>query len=554
MPPLPVRQNKAFLAEIRRRAAEEVSRKFLPVPYYRIRQNLAFSLPVTQFPSHCSWVRDIPEYPYAIWVLWTLEERLSALGWAAEKNNDQAAQACAIRDLRAFCQWQAYRHLHLPDLCLAHSARILSMGLGWKWVSRPLATQLRSTLRRLVDDGLAALPPLKARTIADFFAEGASLANIPVIGLLGLSRAASLIKHPEAESLSARAQLTATAWLENGLQGQVEGVSYDGYTADFLLDWIASHPLDTTLRDHPRMEEIYQEIVSLGAPKAVQNSAPLGDVEPMEMRFAFSFLIKWQSARGEPVKGLPTDPWSFVRGEALPLLAQSAIASRAPKVARLTDAAYALVLNASSPAMRCAIAWHRSRMGHMQLDSGSLVLSLGDDWIISDPGYQQYLRTKEREFSVGPSAHNQPLINGLHPDKKLTSRTYAVQEEPEAISLLLDLTPTYPEAAELTQVHRQVCLQQGAVTVMDRIAGAAITDVTYHWHGHPEAFWEIRDHTAHLWLHDRCLRISCQKNAIASTELVRLSGSRGHLTLQKSLHFAKPRRQVEIVWEFTLEA
>ena len=51
-------------------------------------------------------------------------------------------------------------------------------------------------------------------------------------------------------------------------------------------------------------------------------------------------------------------------------------------------------------------------MGHLQCDTGSLVVGTRGRWVVSDPGYQQYMQKQERVFTLGVSSHNAPVING----------------------------------------------------------------------------------------------------------------------------------------------
>src|SRR5690606_13028548 len=58
------------------------------------------------------------------------------------------------------------------------------------------------------------------------------------------------------------------------------------------------------------------------------------------------------------------------------------------------------------------IAASNSPMGHIHPDNGAVTIGTRGDWFIATPGYQQYLRNSERDFSTGPASRNTPLING----------------------------------------------------------------------------------------------------------------------------------------------
>lgn len=47
-----------------------------------------------------------------------------------------------------------------------------------------------------------------------------------------------------------------------------------------------------------------------------------------------------------------------------------------------------------------------SMAGHIQHDAGTVVIGTKGSWLISDPGYQQYMESSEREYTLGVNAHN----------------------------------------------------------------------------------------------------------------------------------------------------
>jgi hypothetical protein len=98
-------------AEIRCRAEQQVAQRRLVVDYYRIRRRLAYPLPVKSLWIPTVPVPTIPAYPWSIWMLWQLEERVNALGWAAEwfRQEKFARQAARPR-------------------CVEHLAEVLSTG------------------------------------------------------------------------------------------------------------------------------------------------------------------------------------------------------------------------------------------------------------------------------------------------------------------------------------------------------------------------------------------------------------------------------------------
>ncbi|MBK5938037.1 heparinase II/III domain-containing protein [Halochromatium roseum] len=165
----------------------------------------------------------------------------------------------------------------------------------------------------------------------------------------------------------------------------------------------------------------------------------------------------------------------------------------------------ALVLRSGHAPENLALAMglSRSPMSHVQCDNGSLVLGTAGRWWLDDPGYQQYLRTAERTFTLGPSAHNAPVINAEAQRHKRPTLLTAMRlsDAPDVQFALVDLTACYPPEAGVTQVWRAVWLiGRTQLLVCDQVQGATPVPVAYHWHGHPELYWCIQQGEALWWL------------------------------------------------------
>ncbi len=86
-------------------------------------------------------------------------------------------------------------------------------------------------------------------------------------------------------------------------------------------------------------------------------------------------------------------------------------------------------------------------------------------WILSDPGYQQYMPGAEREFTIGPAAHNYPVIDGINQTAKAGRR------------LALDapaLTACHPEKPALQRM-RKVLLSCRCISEHQIVAAASLT-------------------------------------------------------------------------------
>jgi hypothetical protein len=174
-------------------------------------------------------------------------------------------------------------------------------------------------------------------------------------------------------------------------------------------------------------------------------------------------------------------------------------------------------------------------MGHIHHDSGSILLGHKGVWWIDDPGYQQYLKTSEREFTIGTFAHNAPIINGQAQVVSAASFSTEPLPSPEIGHVTVDMTACYAAELRLTRATRSAWLLRDAVVLCDVIAAAEPVDVRYAWHGLPAAGWWVEDGKA-LIEHDATeLWLQTSHDVIRPACVKRLRGSRGHLSLMISL-------------------
>ncbi len=533
-------------AEIHRRAAHFLPQRSLQVDFYRIRQRLAISLPLSGHPTNLSSVRGFPGYPYAVWVLWALEERILSLGWEVELNGSSESRAAVERDLMGLCHWK-FLPENVPSLWSSHLVRILIAARNWNWPDRKLREALQATLIRLVEHFAEAGTQQEPSNHIQF-------ANIPVIVNLGWAIGAAEVAH--ASTRIARDHLMAKlrVWLDQGVAGHCEGACYDGYVADFLMDFIrqdSDAPERKALLSHPRLRQILEEVARLGAPGHPENLALIGDVEPAQMLFHYSFAAKFLRSLPEAIPFVaPRRLLRIMRSDGLPHLSANGKLSHllggSPR--QPEDAHYALVWNLRPKRLRAkvALAWSNSVMGHLHCDAGHLVVAVGGHWMITDPGYQQYLQTSEREFTLGPLAHNIPVINDFQATKKLTSRATSSRGG----ETRFDLTATYPIEAGVLSVRRSLRVEGSRIMIRDQITAEALSTLDYSWHAHPEAFLRVEDGRGVIALENHELALLCQKWPLVAADICRLRGSRGSLTFRKTIVFPVGTQTAEVEWEF----
>jgi len=547
---------------MRRRARRQLGQKRLVVDYYRIGRQIAYPLPLSSLVIPQVVVPSISVYPWATWLTWTLEERIHCLGWAGEWFGDEPARQAAGADVAALAEWPKYQQYSGPDLSSAHAGRILwTAATRWRWPGDDLRRRVREACVRHVEALLPASDKVfgSVHTKEDVLARDAPhrlLHNIPLIGTIGAALTATAAGHSAAAKLNARVQALFGAVLDLRSKGHSEGVGYDGYVLDFVADWLAALPEAerSAVLDHPGLDHYRDQSTMLGAPGAVEQVAELSDVEPREMPFHLSAQAKLLGMRPQPVRSwlMRRCPLHVLRSDGLAALggAPDGPAPEAPPAGAL-DAHYAAVRRSGWEAddLAVAVSCSVSPMGHVQNDSGTLVIGTRGRWLVTDPGYQQYVKGDEREFTVGPVAHNGPLVDGHGPSRKRPRRIVLENVGPSAHRVAIDLTACYPAEASLKKLVRHVWLSgKNLVVVADELEAAEPPQVTYHWHGARDAAWWFEADWALIALGDARLWTTCSQGRISGSDLHRLPGSRGQLSLGSTVDGAGP----VVWWAFAL--
>jgi hypothetical protein len=533
-------------AQLSSRAQRELSQRRVGVDYYRIRRRISFPTGMTALPRLTFGPEaDNFAYPWATWYAWRLEDRLHALGAWGQRSGDAACRQAVGAELAALAQWPFFNQYEGPDLSSAHLVRVLTAALRqWSWLDAPLREAMAAACARQIER----VAPWYAQHRADLRSpqdvlnhpnRSRLLQNIPVIGTLALADAARLIGHALAPMLQAQASLMLHAMLEARLQGHTEAVSYDGYVLDFASSWLASGPpqeAEPFLR-HAAFGPWSRLPAELCLPGDAAAAPVLGDVEPLEMPFHFTATARLLAMTGDPVLRwhLEQAPLSAVRAQCLDLMLDlpAESASAAPSACAVRGH-YAVTLRSgwTRDDLTLAASATAAQMGHIHFDAGSLVLAIGDRWLIDDPGYQQYLPRKERAFSIGPQAHNAPLIDGQAQTRKQPAVLFARTLPGDLCHAAIDLRECYDPGLGVRQAVRHLwLLGRRAAVVADVFDVPGAGALQWHWHGHPDAAWWCDEDRALIQRDDRMLWVQCPGCPFQQNMIDRPSGSRGHLAL-----------------------
>ncbi len=534
--------------EVLRRAEQHLTQKRLIVDYYRIHRKLAYPLPVTRIDNPPVPVEDSFSYPWEIWMLWELEERINCLGLAAEWTGAPRFREAAVQDLEALAAWESYNVQREPHLSVGHAARIMSLALGgWDWLPSGLKETLEQACRRLVDQHAAWLQGrLELKSVEQVLAATPPVThNIPLIASLGMCMAARSCGHPLRDALEQHCLALVLAVLDMRGQELTEAVSYDGYILDFVADWLASAPEESrrAVLNHPQTFRVLGQAALLSAPGCAWRFAPFNDVEPREMPFHADAQAKFLRFQADSLSAwyMRRFPLEILRAEGLAamdaLASQDTGAGYAPSAGAI-EALYALVLRTGweEDDLAVAVSASNATAGHIQFDSGSLVLGTRGRWLIDDPGYQQYLSGDERDFTLGPGAHNYPVLNGLVQNGHGMKRLLCSQESDSLCHARLDLTGCYDRSLKLDLVSRDVWLAgKNLVVVADRVKGRELKEIRYTWQGCAEAAWWPRDGAWLLTAAGADLWIQSPGRPLDGGELYRHPGTRGQMSLRRAM-------------------
>ncbi|MFC7618852.1 hypothetical protein [Microlunatus sp. GCM10028923] len=354
-------------AEAARRGAAGARARELPVDYYRIGYRLSCPLPLDSRPQDFpAPIPGIPIYPWLVWIGWGLEER-----WAALHN--AGAAETVLRELTGLAGWSTF----VDD---SDQAGLITASVAL-WLTRGLAAangqaraELARTADRLITDSL--LPRYRRERAEPPADDLRRLQNIRLIPLFTAGRLAAELDHPALPELRELADQAVSLWVRLRRDaGYTEGVGYDGYLIEHLLEWLAVTP------DAAATEEIRSAALGWPAttvPGRPDLQVPLGDVEPEMTQWLTVIaavaatepgLADW--CRTVPLRAFPSAALTRMLawpepddGPALPVTGV-----RQPGAVALRTAG-----PGTTGEVLAAVATPRVEVGHLHHDAGQLVL------------------------------------------------------------------------------------------------------------------------------------------------------------------------------------
>jgi hypothetical protein len=539
-------------AELRARLGFEMRRRELNVNYYRIGYTIAYPLPLADSPK----MDDLPvgirgiTYPWYTWLSWALEERWRVFHAAWRRFGDRDVGARLQLELAALAGWsQSCETPGSASLGTAHIAGCLAQALAAReeWDEEFFA-KARSAAETILERDV--WPWFEREWPAGRELSARDLQNIRVIILARSAELARVVGSPRAAPLEARMREALRAWFRYRL-GQPpynEGSAYDGFLMDSLTSWLSGEPDREALLAEGRDAFASQaaQWIHLTLPGRVDIQAPLGDVEP-QMPFWQTALFRlalwygWRDcawlAHRLPAAGMPA---AFL-GQAIER--GSSLKGGAAPASRPSEHPHALALRTGWDAsdILAAVGLTRAETGHMHTDAGQVILGWQGRFWITDPGYQQYRPGAEREFSIGPEAHNLPLIAGKAPTKRAPRLVSVSGLSDGGQRAVIDLSACYEGLPEGASVEREIRLLPRAapvVVVRDRLRGVGDgAEVQTVWLSGSNLAWAFREGWGRLSDGERALWIGVFPGSIAAAGLDRHEGSRGPLALHEKTRF-----------------
>jgi hypothetical protein len=540
-----------LIAEVRKRVAAEKAQTELCVHYYRIGYRLAFPLPLDRRPQDLpAGIRQISAYPWMTWLLWRLEERWRVLHAAWRHLGDAEAGSLLQAELCALATWSHFRGDDgNVSLITGHVAGVLAHLLadpsGWDGQRRQ---QVRATAATLLDRDL--LPWFRQHWCSQEELTPARLHNIAVISLVRAAHLARVTEHLEAPLLEDRALTVLRTWWHFRLSQppHTEGAAYDGYLMDHVTEWLQALPNQADLLAEGRraFESLAAEWIHLSLPGQPAQSVPLGDVES-EMPFWMTVLLRlYQSYQGQSPFDQGTWLLQHVAPASLPAAALAialaggdrSLAVQQPPRAGVQEVANAISLRTGWDLQHLllVVGASGSPMSHLHNDGGHIILGWRGRFWITDPGYQQYRPGEERDYTVGASAHNAPVINGIAQTRRNLCLLSATENPEGEYHVALDLSACYDGLPEAAQVRRDLWLTQksGQFSAIVRDTFADLEpgcEIRTQWLADGELAWSFQGEWARLSDGERTLWIGAFPGQIAARDLDRHPGSRGPLTL-----------------------
>ena len=540
----------------------EKEQKRLVVNSYRVHRAISYPLPVVDFPALEYRGGGYDGYGYSIYLSWRLRERWDTLHAAVETYDDKTALTILTKEIRLLASWPQFSEQTQLDhlLPLGHYAICFAKFLRLRTCPQEDKEVIESGARRLLNEFL--MPAVTEKLSSAITPDRAGLHNILNIALVGAAALASVLGEGIAETIWDKVYEVITVLNAARFDAEKpfsEGPCYDSF---FLVHLTAAAVLaeqqEKFLIFEPLFASMVTDFITMSLPGRADFFAPHGDVEP-QMQFsqicAMHYALWYPDKADNAVAYLSHIPPTRMLPDVLCFIANSQINT-------IPLNGPALHVNPAAIAMRsgynicdtlCGISFGHCMMGHLHYDAGSITISKNGRLYITDPGYQQYYDDNhERDFTVGLTAHNVPVIDGC---AQTLRGAFMVSYENNRV--LLDISACY--GYETGSVLREINFGKTLVTVSDSFSGLKAAMIEYHFHlGTNTAASLCKTGTVSVHAEGEGLYIQGETKGVplpfSPVDMLRHPGSRGPNYIYQGIKLTNDKQSITWKFEFKEDA
>lgn len=425
-------------------------------------------MPFTQ-PGPLEQPRSFRDYPFWTQLSRRLETRLVTLSAAWVLTQEQRFGDVARTQLLSLCAWQKWHEYDIAtnNLSLPH----ITNGVATAYDE--LFDILSEEERTMVEHALVRLG-IRPMT---FWYQSRYDHNINVLmnsgTLIGFLAIADRVPGLDMHFHGAKESLLW--YLDQRLTSrESEGHTYVCYAMSYIFrsgTALAASCGDTSLLDHPFSATDLPDFLAYFS-AAASGLAPLADsytytdpsdIAIMQLRQGSDPRFEWLLGRRD-----------FSASSTLPYIAsqdqiKTAASPELPPSRLFEKIGWAALRDDWSPTGTfLTFTASQSTAGHNHYDQNNIVLNTGDEWLLTDPGYQVYTKGAAADFTLGTIGHNCLLVNGTGQSIKGGGSILNHEFGAEVDYIAGDATASYE--GRIGQWHRHVVLQrQRYILVVDDV-------------------------------------------------------------------------------------
>ncbi|MCD7032966.1 heparinase II/III family protein [Metabacillus sp. GX 13764] len=393
--------------------AEETS--FL-VTYGNAPDRIQVKLPLKQLPARKS-PKGYVDYPF--WTMFSraVEERIQdlSIAWTLTGASIYAEKAKELMlGLAEFTRWYEYPKRGAEgNLSNAHF--LMGQAIGYDTLYSILAPAEKEKIKNsIVTHGLRPL--------------AADLNNMDTHNIICSKQCAIMLgalairdEYPHAEKYIAGAHHYLTSYLDERIDTpETEGLLYTAAACKHIMIAAAAFKRaadDDSLIMHPYLANVLPEqFIYFMAPGKKASFANFSDsghsIHIAPIMGALADVNQDPVSKWFLEKYVPDDSRSFLyRKNSEPALAPSEVFEK-PYVKSLPIGWACIRSGWGDADHMLAVCSSSSKRDHNHFDQNHFILNAGGEWLITDPGYQDYRPGPRSQFTLGSKGHNTLLING----------------------------------------------------------------------------------------------------------------------------------------------